>query len=184
VSGPSFLRNYLDIKIFDAKIIFMGTHYQGTPIETLALDSYIKLSRAAETVTVRINAHLLAEHHLTTSQFGVLEALYHLGPLHVGQLGEKILRSSGNMTLVIDNLARRDLVARRPKTEDRRCIEIHLTPAGAGLIEAIMPGHVAQVVTTMRALTAEEQQTLAALCRKLGRGQTNPPNLPTEVNHA
>lgn len=160
----------------------MGTHYQGTPAETLALDSYIKLSRAAETVTVRINSHL-SNHHLTTSQFGVLEALYHLGPLQVGQLGEKILRSSGNMTLVIDNLVRRDLVIRQPKADDRRCIEIHLTPAGAGLIETIMPGHVTQVVTTMSALTAEEQQTLAALCRKLGRGQAEARNLATEVNH-
>lgn len=148
----------------------MGTHYQGTTTETLALDSYIKLSRAAETVTVRINGHLSA-YQLTTSQFGVLEALYHLGPMQVGQLGEKILRSSGNMTLVIDNLAKRGLVARQPKTTDRRCIEIHLTPDGAALIEQIMPGHVAQVVATMSVLTTEEQQTLAALCRKLGLGQ-------------
>ena len=148
----------------------MGTHYQGTLAEMLALNSYIKLSRAAETVTVRINSHLI-DHHLTTSQFGVLEALYHLGPMQVGQLGEKILRSSGNMTLVVDNLAKRGLVTRRPKQTDRRCIEIHLTPAGATLIEAIMPGHVAHVVNALNVLTAEEQQTLAALCRKLGQGQ-------------
>jgi MarR family transcriptional regulator, 2-MHQ and catechol-resistance regulon repressor len=148
----------------------MGTHFQGTPAETLALDSYIKLSRAAESVTVRINSHL-SDHQLTTSQFGVLEALYHLGPMQVGQLGEKILRSSGNMTLVIDNLAKRGLVVRQPKPTDRRCIEIQLTPGGAALIEAIMPGHVAHVVNAMTALTTEEQQTLAALCRKLGRGQ-------------
>lgn len=148
----------------------MGTHYLGTPTETLALNSYIKLSRAAESVTVRINSHL-SDYQLTTSQFGVLEALYHLGPLQVGHLGEKILRSSGNMTLVIDNLVKRGLVVRRPKPDDRRCIEIQLTQPGSELIEGIMPGHVAHVVQAMSVLTAEEQRALADLCRKLGRGQ-------------
>ena len=83
----------------------MPTHYQGTPTETQALDAYIKLSRAAESVNQRINEHLHAR-GLTVSQFGVLEALYHLGPLPVGQLAGKILRSSANLTLVVDNLAR------------------------------------------------------------------------------
>ena len=46
-----------------------------------ALDVYIKLSRAAEAVTTRINYHLKVE-NLTISQFGVLEAVYHLGPMY------------------------------------------------------------------------------------------------------
>lgn len=145
----------------------MSTHYPGTPIETTALDSYIKLSRATEVVTQRIHSHL-SEWQLTISQFGALEALYHLGPLTVGEIGGKILRSSGNMTLVIDNLVKRGLVTRQPRPGDRRCIEIHLTPAGRDLIGAIMPAHVAGVVETMGALTIAEQERLAALCKKLG----------------
>jgi MarR family 2-MHQ and catechol resistance regulon transcriptional repressor len=145
----------------------MSTHYRGTAVEITALDSYIKLSRATEVITHRIHSHLSA-HQLTISQFGVLEALYHLGPMTVGQIGGKILRSSGNMTLVIDNLVKRGLVRREPRPEDRRCIEIHLTAAGQALIAEIMPQHVAGVVQTMAALTAEEQQQLAALCKKLG----------------
>jgi MarR family transcriptional regulator, 2-MHQ and catechol-resistance regulon repressor len=145
----------------------MSTHYRGTAVEITALDSYIKLSRATEVVTQRIHNHLNA-HQLTISQFGVLEALYHLGPMTVGQLGGKILRSSGNMTLVIDNLVKRGLVSREPRPDDRRCIEIHLTAAGTALIAQIMPQHVTGVVQTMAALTAEEQQQLATLCKKLG----------------
>lgn len=160
----------LDIKIFDIKITNMGTHYQGTAVEIMALNTYIKLSRATEAVTTQINAHL-NEHHLTLSQFGVLEALYHLGPMQVGQLGEKILRSSGNMTLVIDNLVKRGLVVRQRREDDRRCIDIHLTPVGEALIAGIMPAHVAQVVAAIGVLTAAEQEQLAALCRKLGLEQ-------------
>lgn len=146
----------------------MGTHYAGTIEEVRALDVYIKLSRAAESVTQRINGHL-QDHNLTISQFGVLEALYHLGSLQPGQLARKVLKSSGNMTLVIDNLVKRDLVSRQRRADDRRCIDISLTEEGLNLIETIFPAHVTGVVNTINALSPDEQQQLAFLCRKLGK---------------
>ena len=136
----------------------------------LALSVYIKLSRAADAVTNRINAHL-HEYELTTSQFGVLEAIYHLGPLQTGELGEKILKSSGNMTLVIDNLVKQGLVYRERQVEDRRCVEIHLTEVGSELITHIWDGHEEGVLDTFAALSIDEQEQLAALCRKLGLAQ-------------
>ena len=145
----------------------MGTHYEGTLEETVALDGYITLSRAHETVTSRINAHL-HDYDLTISQFGVLEAIYHLGPLQPTQLAEKILKSGGNLTLVISNLVKRSLVTRQRRVDDRRCIDVHLTPTGEALIEQILPDHVAGVVDTMTVLTAAEQAQLTQLCRKLG----------------
>jgi MarR family 2-MHQ and catechol resistance regulon transcriptional repressor len=145
----------------------MATKYQGTTEETLALNGYIKLSRAAESASRQINAHL-SNHDLTMSQFGALEALYHLGPLPSGELGDKILKSSGNMTFVVDNLVKRGLVYRQRRKEDRRCVDIHLTEDGRSLIQSIWPAHLAGVVETMNALTNDEQETLAALCRKLG----------------
>lgn len=147
----------------------MGTHYQGSAEEVLALDSYIKLSRAFETVTTVINAHL-QNYDLTISQFGVLEALFHLGPMQPGQLAAKILKSSGNLTLVIDNLVKRGLVTRQRRADDRRRIDIHLTREGQALIEAIFPSHAVIVAEKMGVLTADEQTQLAALCRKLGLG--------------
>jgi MarR family 2-MHQ and catechol resistance regulon transcriptional repressor len=151
----------------------MGTKYAGTPEERLALDTYIKLSRAAEHIGHCINGHL-ADDGLTTSQFGVLEALYHLGPLPVGKLGEKILKSSGNMTLVIDNLVRRGLVERVRRDDDRRTVEVRLTPAGRMQVAALLPGHVAGVVSAFAALTPDEQAALGGLCRKLGRSLSGP----------
>lgn len=148
----------------------MATHYAGTEDERRALDCYIKLSRAAESVTQNINAHL-REHDLTVSQFGALEALYHLGPMHSGELAEKILKSSGNMTLVIDNLVQRDLVYRQRREDDRRCVDIHLTEEGAKLIATILPAHVEGVVRSMSVLSASEQETVASLVRKLGLAQ-------------
>lgn len=148
----------------------MSSKYQGTADEKRALDAYIKLSRATDTVSHAVNAHL-QEWGLTTSQFGVLEALYHLGPLPVGKVGEKILKSSGNMTLVVDNLEKRGLVERERRDDDRRSVELRLTDAGRSLVAGILPGHVSGVVHAFSILSPAEQQMLAELCRKLGLSQ-------------
>lgn len=148
----------------------MGTRYVGSEEEKRALESYIKLSRALASVDARINAHL-GGHGLSTSQFGVLEALYHLGPLHQHQLARKILKSSGNLTLVLDNLEKRGLITRTRDPQDRRCVRVVLSEAGRALIEMIMPAHVAGVVAAFAPLSAEEQRQLAELCKKLGLAQ-------------
>jgi MarR family 2-MHQ and catechol resistance regulon transcriptional repressor len=146
----------------------MGTHYKGTREETRALNAFIKLVRAAGSVTARLGG-LLADAGLTDGQFGVLEALYHLGPLHQRELGEKLLRSGGNITLVVDNLEKRGLVRRERGVEDRRYVKVHLTAEGRQRIGDVFPRHVANVVEEMSTLTASEQEELGRLCRKLGR---------------
>ncbi len=145
----------------------MGTHYCGTPDQVRALDTYIKLERAADSVTSRINAHL-SDYGLTVSQFGILESLHHLGPMCQKALAEKILKSTGNITFVIDNLAKRNLVRRQRDTDDRRFITIHLTDEGATLIGEIFPLHVEIVTREMGVLDGAEQERLGQLCRKVG----------------
>ncbi len=145
----------------------MPTHYRGSPNEVRALDTFIKLTRCANTVYA-----LLAERNsigaLTYSQFAVLEALYHLGPMTQGEVGAKVLKSSSNITTVIDNLERDGLVRRERDQQDRRVIYIHLTADGTRQIEAILPNHVAELVDIFSVLAPSEQQTLAGLCKKLG----------------
>jgi len=137
---------------------------------TAALDAYVKLMRAAETVTVVIHRHLTKE-KLTVSQFGVLEALYHLGPMCQRDVAKKNLKSSANITTVVDNLEKRGLVERRRSSEDRRYIALHLTTAGRDLIERIFPAHAEGIVKSFGSLTMDEQQQLAVLCKKLGKAQ-------------
>jgi MarR family 2-MHQ and catechol resistance regulon transcriptional repressor len=85
-------------------------------------------------------------------------------------LGDKLLRSGGNITMVIDNLEKHGLVERVRQKEDRRMIMIHLTPKGRKLISRVLPLHAKDVVKEMSRLTASEQEELRRLCRKLGRG--------------
>ena len=145
----------------------MGTHYRGAPRETRSLDAYIKLLRAAESVLSR--AHRRTACDLTVSQFGVLESLLHLGPMHQRRIGSKLLKSGGNVTMVIDNLEKRGLVQRRRDQKDRRYVSVHLTPAGERMIREVFPRHVESIAEEMGRLSAAEQEELARLCRKLGR---------------
>ena len=148
----------------------MPTHYGGAPPEVAALDAYIKLMRAADSVTARLEP-VMASAGLTIGQFGVLEALLHLGSLCQRDLGRKLLRSSGNITVVVNNLARRGLVRRMRRRHDRRFVTVSLTDKGRRLIETLFPRHVALVVREMGYLSRPEQAELGRLCRLLGRGE-------------
>lgn len=146
----------------------MPTHYQGSEEEVRALNAFIKLMRAADSLENRL-AQRGCLTDLTPSQFGVLEALYHLGSMCQTELAHKILKSSGNMTLVIDNLEKQGYVVRQRDPHDRRFITVHLTEAGRQKITAILPCQIRAIVEEFSVLTAEEQELLAALCKKLGK---------------
>lgn len=147
----------------------MGTQYTGTQQETTALNAYIKLVRAAESVAARVESRL-SEIGLTVSQFGVLEALYHLGPLYQKDLAAKILKSTGNITMVVRNLQKRGLVERVRDANDRRHALVRITGPGRRLLRSFFPGHVKRIVHEMGFLSRAEQELLGQLCKKVGLG--------------
>ena len=146
----------------------MGTHRRGRPAEVRALDLLIKLSRCASSLADRLEPPL-REEGFTASQFGLLEALLHLGPLEPCELGPKLLTSRPNVVLLVDQLERRGLVRRVPVVHDRRRVLVELTASGRRMIERIFANHLARVLTEASRLSAAEQEELARLCRKLGK---------------
>ena len=148
----------------------MPTHYLGTRAEMRTLDTFIKLTRCTNSLLARLSErNTLSD--LTWSQFAVLEALYHLGHMTQGEISAKVLKSGSNMTTVIDNLERDGLVRRERDGNDRRVIHVHLTEAGIGKIEAVLPGHIVALLEEFKVLSASEQETLGELCKKLGKGR-------------
>jgi MarR family 2-MHQ and catechol resistance regulon transcriptional repressor len=133
-----------------------------------ALNTYTKLMRAAESVTSRVNRFMAAE-NLTISQFGVLEALLHKGSLCQRDAAAKILKSTGNITLVIDNLEKRGLVRRERDTDDRRYLTVHLTEPGSELINKAFADVESAIVAEMSILSENDQELLGSLCKKLGK---------------
>jgi len=106
---------------------------------------------------------------LTAPQFGVLEALAHLGPMKMCDLGEKLLMSGANLTGVIDRLENKKLVQRVMQADDRRTYVIHLTENGGKLISKIFPRHAAAIAELTSSLTAAEKRQLISLLKKLGK---------------
>lgn len=104
---------------------------------------------------------------LCLSDFGVLEALLHKGPLPVNVIAKKILITSGSITAAVDRLERRGLVERRSSPTDRRARIAHLTASGEELIERLFAEHARDLERAFTPLDGTEMETLAALLRKL-----------------
>ncbi len=144
----------------------MPTHHQGPAHEILALDAYIKLMRSADSITSRVNEVLPSG--LTVTQFGVLETLFHLGPLCQGQLAAKLLKSTGNLTLVIANLEKAGLIKRERQSTDLRYIMVSLAPRGRSLIAKLFPKVAARITEEFSVLSSSEKTELGRLTKKLG----------------
>jgi MarR family 2-MHQ and catechol resistance regulon transcriptional repressor len=145
----------------------LATKYRGPRREARALDTFTKLMRAVGSLRTRLEP-VLTRHGLTPSQFGVLEALYHLGPLDQRAVGAKLLVSKGNITVVASNLTRDGLVTRTGDPEDGRRKIITLTSAGRRLVRSAFADQTRAIVRALSILTPAEQETLARLCRTLG----------------
>jgi len=139
-----------------------------------ALRLWVILSRAQDAVAQHAMAHV-APHGLTIAEFGILEALYHLGPLLLSEVQKRLLVSSGGITFLVNRLQAKGLVERQSCPSDRRARYAALTPAGEALIARLFPEHAAVVTEAMQALTPAEQQTAADLLRRLGLAAASTP---------
>jgi MarR family transcriptional regulator, 2-MHQ and catechol-resistance regulon repressor len=146
----------------------MSRHFHGTPRQERALSAYVKLLRASETVHSEATRTLAGE-GLSASQFAVLEALYHVGPMCLSELADKILKTSGNLTMVVGNLQKNGLVTRQQSVEDRRFISVAITEKGRRLMARVFPVHLERIVELMNRLSPAQQDELGRLCRKLGK---------------
>jgi len=103
------------------------------------------------------------------SDFAVLEALLHKGPLPVNEIGKKILLTSGSITVAVDRLEQRGLVERRAHGTDRRARVVHLTGEGKKLIRRAYAQHAADLERLASAsLTTAERARLICLLKKIG----------------
>lgn len=135
----------------------------------MALRLWIALARCYSTFAKAV-AGKVAEYGLTTPQFGILEALYHLGPMSLGELAEKLLVTGGNVTYVMDRLEEQGLVSRKRSPEDRRVVEARLTREGKRLIRGCFPRHATFVEELAGHLETDEREELRRLLKKLGKG--------------
>lgn len=126
----------------------------------------IALGRAMQR-THQESTTMLRENGLTPAQFMVLELLQHKGESTVQQIIDGVLSTSGNMTVVLRNLAQRGLVRRHANPTDKRSFLIALTPEGKTLIDAIFPRHMDCIANALAPLSEQEKTTVVEILRKL-----------------
>jgi MarR family 2-MHQ and catechol resistance regulon transcriptional repressor len=129
---------------------------------------FVVLWKAARAVEAYAEKSITAL-EMCGSDFAVLEALLHKGPLPVNEIGKKILLTSGSITVAVDRLEKRELVERRAHGTDRRAKIVHLTMAGRKLITRIYGEHAGDMERLAAAsLTKAERRTLINLLKKIG----------------
>jgi MarR family 2-MHQ and catechol resistance regulon transcriptional repressor len=163
------LDNYLDVKYLGIKV---NMSRQKEKLESLTGGSgvhvFLVLWKAARAVQAYAEKSI-SELELCASDFAVLEAVLHKGPLPVNEIGRKVMLTSGSITVAVDRLEAKGFVERRAHDTDRRARVVHLTEEGRKLITRVYADHAADLERLVSAsLTGEERDTLIGLLKKIG----------------
>lgn len=132
-----------------------------------ALKFWVKLARAHSAIAAQATADI-SRNGLTLAEFGILEVLYHCGPMLLGEVQRRILVSSGGITFLVDRLSAKGLVERRTCDKDKRARYAALTEQGEQLVAEIFPVHADAIVRAVSGLDANELEVASALLRKVG----------------
>lgn len=135
--------------------------------EDLALHLLIVMSRATRVIQAKA-LESIESHGINSTEFAVMELLYHKGPQPIQKIGKKILMTSGSMTYIVDRLEKKGMLERVRCEKDRRVIHAKLTNEGEALIQKIFPIHREHIAEMMSVLTNEEKEIAIEILRKLG----------------
>src|SRR4051812_18458520 len=147
--------------------MIQATALRKSTAQERALKLFVVLTRASNALSKHLHKHVDLG-GLTETEFAILEALYHKGPLLLGDVQKKILLSSGGVTYTIDRLVEKDFVERRECPTDRRARYAALTPKGERLMDKLFPSHADCIEDLLSSLSAREQDDAIALLKKLG----------------
>ena len=136
----------------------------------MATGTHIRLilGRAAKAIEA-VDRASIADTGLNFSDFSILEALLHKGPLPINTIGEKVLLTSGSMTAAANRLAAKGLIQRVQDPADGRCFHLHLTNAGRRLIKEAFAKHARNLEKIADVLSDDERRQLVDLLKKIGR---------------
>ena len=123
-----------------------------------------KAARAVENV----DRASIARTGLVLSDFTIMEALLHKGPLPINKIGQKVLLTSGSMTAAVDRMEARGLVKRVQDPSDGRSFLVHLTEKGHKTIKKAYAKHSKNLEKIASVLSDRERTELVRLLKKIG----------------
>ena len=141
--------------------------------DTSGVHVWLVLMKAFQAVMPHA-AESIDQTKLGDSDFRVLEALLHKGPLPVNTLGPKVWLTPGSISVAVDRLVRKGLVSRKDHPRDRRVRQVELTAKGRALITRGFREHATAMETVISVLSKNERLTLLQLLKKLGKRAAQP----------
>jgi len=103
---------------------------------------------------------------ISLAQLFVLQQLTERPADSLNELAERTATHQSSVSVVVRRLVDRGLVSRQSSTSDRRRIEIAVTPAGRALLEDAPTTIQTQLMTALRRLGRDDQNTLAMLLER------------------
>jgi MarR family 2-MHQ and catechol resistance regulon transcriptional repressor len=128
---------------------------------------WIVLARSHHSLTLLVEQSI-ANAGLCLSDFMVIEALLHKGPLTITEIQQKVLLAVGSMTVAVDRLEKKGLIVRKTTAADRRARVLQLTPEGKKIAVNVFKAHSADMEKVMSILNNTEMQHTYAALKRLG----------------
>ena len=130
--------------------------------------AWLLMMKAMRSLTRYASAGI-EETGLGLTDFGILEALLHKGPLPVNTIGPIVDLTPGSISIAVDRLFARGLVSRVESSEDRRVRIVALTTRGKDLIVPAFRKHSGQMRKVFCELSPEELRGLDVALKKVGK---------------
>ncbi|MBK0348452.1 MarR family transcriptional regulator [Aerococcaceae bacterium zg-ZJ1578] len=125
----------------------------------------IVFRQAARTIELN-SGKVFREYGITRIQFSILDILYSIGDMAICDLKDKMLATSGNMTVVLKNMERDGLIVRQSAERDKRKYMFHITDKGREIFEQVLPRHREELDDLFGIYTEEERKQLIQLLKK------------------
>ena len=125
------------------------------------------LGRAAKAIE-KVDRESIADAGLNFSDFSIMEALLHKGPMPINTIGEKVLLTSGSMTAAANRLEEKGFITRIQDPSDGRCFYLHLTKCGRRLIKNVFDKHSQNLEKIAAVLNPQERSELVRMLKKIG----------------
>jgi DNA-binding MarR family transcriptional regulator len=136
-----------------------------------SLRLWLRLLSCTTLVEETIRQKLREQFDITLSRFDLMAQLErHREGLTMGELSRRMMVSGGNITVIVDQLEKEQLVQRQVAATDRRSYRVMLTASGRKSFARMAVAHERWVVDLFSGLDAQEQEQLSHLLGNLKTG--------------
>jgi DNA-binding MarR family transcriptional regulator len=133
-----------------------------TPEESIGL----LLKRTASQLTLTVD-RALAEFDMTHAQLGIFLKLLHGCAKTAADLARDLMTDTGSMTRMLDRLEEKDFIKRTRSSEDRRLVQVELTPKGKQLADQMTQVLIDAMNHHLRGFSIKEAEQFKDFLRRM-----------------